>query len=238
MALTWKEAIALALERYSSRNATVKITRQKFIAEEIDHVVADTGSAGKTPSQTVSRVLQELRDEGVLFFSNNSGEYVLNRVQIDAAAEDFPEDVLENAVANETLILKDVETTSAVAASRIRVGVAALRRKTLANYRHCCALCDIEDERLLVTSHIARWADNPAARGLLANTVCFCTLHDKLFENGYFSLRDDVSLVWRDGQHAQAIEIWKNDCTAHFKLPVDKQPSPVFIRQHRNRVGL
>ncbi|MBK7026681.1 MAG: hypothetical protein IPH40_07185 [Polaromonas sp.] len=38
----------------------------------------------------------------------------------------------------------------------------------------------------MVTSHIARWADKPMARGLLSNTICFCSMHDKLFEYGYF----------------------------------------------------
>ena len=204
MSLTWKNAVLLALQQYSERNSTVKVTREKFIKEEIKNIVANTESLGKTPSQTVSRVLQELRDEKVLFFSKNSGEYILNNIKINVGTEDFLEDILENAIVNEKLIFQDVETSSAVVASRIRIGMEALRKKTLSNYRNCCALCDIDDERLLVTSHIARWADNPSARGLLSNTICFCTLHDKLFENGYFSIRDDISLVWAIRQNASA----------------------------------
>jgi len=50
----------------------------------------------------------------------------------------------------------------------------ALRKKTLANYRESCALCDVNDKGLLVSSHIARWADQPEARGLLSNTICLC----------------------------------------------------------------
>ncbi len=238
MSLTWKNAVLLALQRYSARNSTVKVTREKFIKEEIKNIVANTESLGKTPSQTVSRVLQELRDEKVLFFSKNSGEYILNNIKINVGTEDFLEDILENAIVNEKLIFQDVETSSAVVASRIRIGMEALRKKTLSNYRNCCALCDIDDERLLVTSHIARWADNPSARGLLSNTICFCTLHDKLFENGYFSIRDDISLVWAIRQNASAINVWKNDCTKNFKLPIHKHPSPNFMRQHRIRVGL
>lgn len=184
MSLTWKNAVLLALQQYSERNSTVKVTREKFIKEEIKNIVANTESLGKTPSQTVSRVLQELRNEKVLFFSENSGEYILNNIKINVGTEDFLEDILENAIVNEKLIFQDVETSSAVVASRIRIGMEALRKKTLSNYRNCCALCDIDDERLLVTSHIARWADNPSARGLLSNTICFCTLHDKLFEIG------------------------------------------------------
>ena len=235
---TWKESVSLALQRYSVRNATVQITRSKFITEEIEHIVAEVGSAGKTPSQTVSRVLQELRDEGFLFFSDKSGEYILNQVQIDASAEDLPEDALENAIDKGILIFKDVEVSSAVSVTRIRTGVGMLRKKTLSNYRNCCALCDIDDMQLLVTSHIDRWTDNPAARGLLSNTICFCTLHDKLFENGYFSMNDDTSLIWRKPQKIKVIETWEKECTGTFKFPRFNNPSPVFMNQHRARVGL
>lgn len=237
MSLTWKAAILLALQNYSVKNSTVKVVRQKFIAEEMTNIIEKTGRSGKTPAQTISRVLQELRDEGILFFSSNSGEYILNNVKIDASAEDFPEDALENAIANDCLTLSDVETASAIAVSRIRMGVATLRKKTLLNYRSCCALCDIDDARLLVTSHIARWADNPEAQGLLSNTICFCTLHDKLFENGYFSFEDNFSVIWKETQKSKTIEIWKNSCTEKFKLPVYKNPSSVFIHQHRLRTG-
>lgn len=120
MSLTWKNAVLLALQQYSERNSTVKVTREKFIKEEIKNIVADTESLGKTPSQTVSRVLQELRDEKVLFFSKNSGEYILNNIKINVGTEDFLEDILENAIVNEKLIFQDVETSSAVVASRIR----------------------------------------------------------------------------------------------------------------------
>ena len=174
----------------------------------------------------------------VFFFSLTTAVNIyINNVKIDASAEDLPEDVLENAIANDSLILKDVETASAVGASRIRIGVAVLRKKTLLNYSNCCALCDINDKRLLVTSHIARWADNPDARGLLSNTICFCTLHDKLFENGYFSMKDNLHLLWKSHQKIKAIEIWRNDCTEKFKLPLYKNPNPIFIQQHRIRTG-
>ncbi len=238
MSLTWKESVSSALHRYSARNQTVNIIRSQFISQEIEHIIAEIGSAGKTPGQTVSRVLQELRDEGFLFFSNNSGEYILNHVPIDAGAEDLPEDALENAIDKGVLILKDVAVSSEEQVNRIRKGVKALRKQTLLNYQNCCALCDIDDSQLLVTSHIARWADNPNARGLLSNTICFCTLHDKLFENGYFSMNDDTTLIWRKPQKIKVIETWKSECTGNFKFPRYNNPNPIFMSQHRVRVGL
>jgi hypothetical protein len=237
MSLTWQQAVKAALLRYAAKNSTIQIKRGLFMQQELSRIITDTDSVGKTPSQTVSRVLQELRDDGFLFFSN-TGLYTLNQVAISATAEDLPDDVLENAVEEGLLVLSDVATSSDVAVGRIRRGVSALRKRAISNYRGSCALCDVDDAGLLVASHIARWADHPEARGLLSNTICFCTLHDKLFENGYFAMNDRLELIWKTPQHIKAINIWRQQCTVNFKFPQSTKPSPTFIDEHRARVGL
>lgn len=237
MSFTWHQAVKFALERYSTRNSTIRIERESFLSQELSNISKDTGSTGKTPGQTVSRVLQELRDEKYLFFSD-VGIYTLNQVPVIAADEDLPDDVLENAVEEGLLVLTDVETSSEVSLLRVRRGMNALRKQTLANYRNSCALCDVNDKGLLVSSHIARWADHPEARGLLSNTICLCTLHDKLFENGYFAMDDSLNLIWKAPQPIRAIEIWRQQCTSPFKLPHSARPATKFISEHRIRVGL
>jgi putative restriction endonuclease len=237
MPINWYSAVQLALERYSARNSTIQIERSRFIQQELPRMVSDTGSFGKTPAQTVSRVLQELREDKFLFFSD-TGLYTLNQVLVSAISEDLPDDVLENAVEEGLLVLSDVETSNDVALSRVRRGVNALRKKTLSNYRGSCALCDVDDKGLLVASHVARWADHPEARGLLSNTICLCTLHDKLFENGYFSMDDALNLIWKMPQTIKVIDVWRQQCTVNFKLPQSVKPNLAFIKEHRHRVGL
>ena len=237
MQVTWKQAVKTALERYAAKNTTIQIERGSFLQQELSRIVADTSSAGQTPSQTISRVLQELRDDGFLFFSS-TGLYTLNQVAISASNEDFPDDVLENAIDEGRLELSDVETSSEVAIGRIRRGMFALRKKTLHNYRDSCALCDVNDSKLLVASHIARWADHPEARGLLSNTICFCTLHDKLFEVGYFSMNNKLELIWKTPQPIKVLDIWREQCTVKFKLPQSIKPALEFIGLHRARIGL
>ena len=73
---TWRECVLDGLRRYTSRNRTSRIERRPFLEQELPSMSAAVGSVGKTPAQTVSRVLQELRDEGKLFFSSG-GVYVL-----------------------------------------------------------------------------------------------------------------------------------------------------------------
>ncbi len=66
--MTWHESVRQALKRYVRRHRSPIIERQSLIREELDRIVEETGSQGKTPEQTLSRVLQELRDEGLLEF--------------------------------------------------------------------------------------------------------------------------------------------------------------------------
>jgi len=238
MSLSWQAAVKLALNRYSARHKTIQIQRLKFLEEELEPIINDTHKSGQTPKQTISRILQELRDEGFLFFSNNNGEYTLNHVPVNVLTEDLPDDVLENAIDNGNLILDEVATSNTIQTVLVRQCMGALRRLTLKNYRNQCALCDINDGRLLVTSHIARWADKPMARGLLSNTICFCSMHDKLFEYGYFYFDEHIDLIWQNLHFVHAIENWKKYCTEKFKLPLHHSPSPIFLAEHRNRVYL
>lgn len=74
---TWKEAVTAALKRMHSSKASNEITRSELIDAELGNIIADVKSQGMTPTQTLSRVLQELREEGVVEFSDYGGTYKL-----------------------------------------------------------------------------------------------------------------------------------------------------------------
>lgn len=66
--LNWAEAVQAAVRRHVARTGSPIFTRQELPDRELDAIVADTGSAGATPHQTLSRELQQLRDAGALEF--------------------------------------------------------------------------------------------------------------------------------------------------------------------------
>lgn len=68
MARSWGEAVESAVRRFVARTGNAVFTRQALIDAELDAIVADTGSAGATPHQTLSRELQQLRDAGTIEF--------------------------------------------------------------------------------------------------------------------------------------------------------------------------
>lgn len=74
--MTWREAVSDAIARLTLRRGTNIFTRQILLDEELPAIVQAIGSSGKTPAQTLSRVLQELRDAAEIEFVGD-GEYRL-----------------------------------------------------------------------------------------------------------------------------------------------------------------
>ena len=66
--MSWFEAVKAAVRRHVRRTGSTIFTRRGLIDNEMTGIVAATGSSGATPWQTLSRVLQELRDAGLLEF--------------------------------------------------------------------------------------------------------------------------------------------------------------------------
>lgn len=65
---SWSEAVSAAIQRHVLATGSPVFSRQALLDAELDAIVADTGSAGVTPHQTLSRELQQLRDAGIIEF--------------------------------------------------------------------------------------------------------------------------------------------------------------------------
>ena len=233
--MLWRDAVIEALHRYSSRYSTRIVERQKLIDQELDQIIHDTNSTGDTPAQTLSRVLQELRDEEVLYFLGN-GSYLLADTPVSVELEDLPDDALDFVVQKNLLAVGVLPADSRQAVARRRIGQDKLRRVTLENYSYRCALCDVPYPDLLVAGHISRWADDPKGRGDLANLICMCRFHDALFEHGYFSLADDYSVLRKPNINSRVIKSLLPGAIA-FIEPKAYPPAAKYLAKHRSRFG-
>lgn len=75
----WSEVVEEAVRRHVANTGSAEFTRQDLRDAELDRIVSETGSQGQTPEQTLSRELQQLRDQGVLEFVDDRGAYRLVR---------------------------------------------------------------------------------------------------------------------------------------------------------------
>jgi len=162
------------------------------------------------------------------------------RVSVDpihVEMQDMNEDVIDSAIRENRLRIGMVPTNSELALARQRRGQKRLRRLTLLNYDLRCALCDVVNPSLLVASHIAGWAAAPEARGMLSNIICLCRFHDVLFEQGYWSLADDLAVLRVRKRDSRVIRYLLND-GLRFREPHEHRPAMDFLHQHRMRCGL
>ncbi|MGG0250728.1 HNH endonuclease [Peribacillus frigoritolerans] len=118
---------------------------------------------------------------------------------------------------------------------KARQGQYKLRRALLQNYQSQCAMCNINDPKLLITSHIKTWsASSVDERVNPSNSILLCKLHDGLFEYGYISLTDDYEVLYSRDFDFEGQEISK-DIT--LTKPISDYPSSVFLREHRLKHG-
>jgi hypothetical protein len=131
--------------------------------------------------------------------------------------------------------IADKETTRKILNS-IRLNTGALRALALNRDKYKCLLCGIDDERLLVCSHIKPWTTNDG-RLDLNNVSTLCTLHDKLFDKGYISFDANGNAIYSKN------EIFQNKGIAAFlansyyilNLPIDNNMKN-YIKYHYDTI--
>jgi putative restriction endonuclease len=85
--------------------------------------------------------------------------------------------------------------TEAVANVKVRRGQQFFRQTILNAYGVRCCISGINVPRLLVASHIKRWADHPSERLNPRNGLCLSSLHDAAFDAGLITVDKEMCLV-------------------------------------------
>ncbi|PKM53993.1 MAG: hypothetical protein CVV00_10030 [Firmicutes bacterium HGW-Firmicutes-5] len=78
-----------------------------------------------------------------------------------------------------------------------RLGHSKLRRQIFEERKVCsCEICSVDDEHLLVISHIKSWAlSNNKERLDKNNILLLCPNHDKLFDSGYITFDNSGQII-------------------------------------------
>jgi DNA-binding IclR family transcriptional regulator len=74
---SWRDAVVDATLRQTDANGRDIFTNEELKRNQLAQIVKETGSRGRTPHQTLNRVLQELREEGLIEFVDDRGTYRL-----------------------------------------------------------------------------------------------------------------------------------------------------------------
>jgi len=145
------------------------------------------------------------------FVFQSSRLQCLNGAYLSRCDEELLSLILNKEATNSSTSIRENASTFEVwLKAKQRVGQAQFSEAVKKNYKFQCCFpgCKVNDPKFLIGSHIARWVDNPNKRGNTSNGLCFCVLHDKAFENGYFSLDDEFHIVLSHNPEIQISEIF------------------------------
>lgn len=139
-----------------------------------------------------------------------------------------------------TSICQNNSTSETLRQVKQRIGQAQFSKAVKENYQHRCCFpdCHISDHNFLIGSHIARWVDNPDKRGNTSNGLCLCPIHDKAFENGYFSLDDELCVILSHKPEIQESDVFQVYIKpyAHRKINASQiPPDRDSLKEHRFR---
>lgn len=152
-----------------------------------------------------------------------------------AEQEDVLKAQLDNSVdeIDKEIETKQLQGEEREALIKVRVNQSVFRKLLMRRYTHCC-LCDVDDESLLVASHIKPWAKSSHAEKVdVNNGLLLCPNHDKLFDRGYISFDNGGHIVISD-------ELSKN-CAISMNIKNDMQielsnDNIKYMEYHRNNV--
>ena len=229
--MTWYDATLEAVKELVRENNSPFLTYKEIKEKKLSGIILKTKTAGKTPANSLSLFLQNIRDKGLLSFVDNKGLYF------------FIDNKLDKSFTNKRLSINisttnDIETDEVFYQTKIRKGQNTLRNNILKNYNNQCAFCGISEKSLLIASHIFRWSDDKNAnyRGKLSNIICMCEMHDALFELGYFSISETYEII--DNYSGVDAIISEFIHTSKFKLPNNYSPDTFCIKKHHARIKI
>jgi len=116
-------------------------------------------------------------------FNNNWIKLILESEYLLDAGKDFNDLNLEKIGRDKLKLIKT------------RVNQSFFRKLVLTNYDEKCALCNINNQSLLIASHIKPWSIDPKNRLNPKNGLLLCSIHDKAFDSGLISFDNDLKLI-------------------------------------------
>lgn len=224
----WREVVRRELHRFREQTGTDIVERQDLLEQSLPVLEREFPDA-KTPGQTLSRILQELRDRDELEFLDRDGTYKILDLDYNPTsdvADENPEQEYE---------VHTYETTA-----RGRSLPVAFRAAVLSWYDSRCLVSGVDHEGLLDVAHILPWSDHPDHRTDPANVLVLDKTHHEAFDRGLFTFDAEFrlqvasdfatdsdllqqTLVERDGERVDLPDSW--------------QPESEYVQKHNETLG-
>ncbi|MCY4043202.1 MAG: HNH endonuclease [Candidatus Dadabacteria bacterium] len=122
-----------------------------------------------------------------------------------------------------------------------RIGQAFFRDSVLASYDRKCCITSIEEEQLLIASHIKPWSKcEDEEKTNPQNGLCLNALHDKAFDRGLITVNPDykikISKILRKSPNQAIRDFFVKYDGNQIDLPERLPPDKDFLDWHENNV--
>lgn len=134
-----------------------------------------------------------------------------------------------------TLDKFDIKGKEREAIIKVRVNQGVFRERLLARYDRTCCLCGVNDEHLLIASHIKPWRDCSEDERLdVNNGFLLCPNHDRLFDYGLITFNEEGHIIISEklSQKNQEYMLATNNTKKGIKLTEENKK---YLEIHRNR---
>ncbi len=121
---------------------------------------------------------------------------------------------------------------------KTRVNQAFFRKSILASYNYTCCITGIQQNELLIASHIKPWGMDEKNRLNPRNGIAINALHDKAFEAGLITITEDyrlrISSILKKKQEKNEamMECFIKYDNKTINLPARFLPDPEFLKYH------
>lgn len=131
-----------------------------------------------------------------------------------------------------------VDTSEVLANALRRIGQGKVRDSALRRYQSKCAMCTVDEPRLLIAGHIKPWSrGDKKDRGIGSNVMLLCPLHDSLFGNGFIAIRESKFRVVYSERLSNVLTKFVRRMTRKRPFrPREDPPAKKYLRWHFNNI--
>jgi putative restriction endonuclease len=133
------------------------------------------------------------------------------------------------------------EGRSAEAIVQVRRDQYLFRRAVLSSYGATCCMSGLNQERLLIASHIVPWSADKKNRLNPANGLCLSVLHDRAYDQGMLTVLPDFTVKIREEllqmKSEELAGVFRKNEGRKIRLPGRFPPQADFLLDHAKRFG-
>jgi putative restriction endonuclease len=125
---------------------------------------------------------------------------------------------------------------------QVRVNQARFRKSVLVGYNSTCCISGLQNERLLIASHIVPWSQDTHNRLNPQNGLCLSALHDRAYDQGLITVLPDYTVRVSPKLKTKSADVYLQESLLRFdkaaiRMPSRLAPAPNFLTWHAEHFG-